>query len=225
MKKAQARPRGGPRRLEKEVIDSCPEPWAVIADVHLAQCEIVAHAAPRGFTVIERATLERCKVRGRTTERLILRESTIERVTNETDFFARNVFFDRVKLRGKLARWVVEDEYDALSGDELELALDFYDGVEWALDIREATLGSFELRDLPAEKILRDPERHFILRRDRLREDDRWRRMSTSLVADLEMSLERPAPDRVLLPVDETSPHADKQRAAYERLRREGFAE
>lgn len=81
--------------------------------------------------------------------------------------------FKHLTLKGFIGRLWIRERWDQSLPErradtpEVDRALNaFYDDVDWALDIREAELGFFDISGVPVEKIRFDPETAAILRRE-----------------------------------------------------------
>lgn len=178
------------------------------------------------YVTVERVTLIRPKCESTQLSLAILRDVVVDDWygAKEPTFF-RNFLFDRVTLRGRVKNAILRAEPERLSNRELDVALDFYDGVEWALDVREANFESFELRGaIPGEKVRRDPKRHCLLFKDRLRQDARWRKFSEERVDFLEERLSEPGDTDVLFASDR-SKSFPKDLEFHALLRSKGYAE
>src|SRR5262249_10575537 len=153
-----------------------------------------------------------------------LREVTIDTCRRNPTFVVSNCLFDRVTMRGDFGSWMVVRLADHLSPAQAAIADAFYDGVDWALDIRAARFASLTWRGVPGDKGRRDPERHGRLDKQRLLADRSWESYADKgLVAVLSATLDRPKETEILC-ANELSRNfaAAKQRLAM--LRAAGFA-
>src|SRR5262249_23320306 len=92
--------------------------------------------------------------------------------------------FKHVTLEGKILgglkinSWATSDPQRETSKTEREFAAarrDFYDGLEWALDLDSAQVGGeLDMRGVPARLVRRDPESQVIVTRERARKKG-WR--------------------------------------------------
>ena len=186
---------------------------------------------PRGFTVVQGLELEGPVCRQRLVAKTVVRDVVVEGATIRVKTGARNVaslvncLFDRVVVRGDVRGGVfVRTDPFGLSPADVRALATFYDGVEWALDLREARFSNLTLRGVPGHLVRRDPERLVLLRSDRLAEDRRWRRWDKGLVAVLDYALASPG-DWHFHSADDLSPKARERRAELRRLREHGFGE
>jgi hypothetical protein len=177
------------------------------------------------FVTLERSEFVRPKSDVQRISLVVLREVTIEDWhTGREPVFVKNCLFDRVSLRGFVGDLMVQSELAELTNAELEIALDFYDSVDWALDIRQASFGSTTLSGVPGEKVLFDPERHCRVFKDRLLANAGWREFPETLVSSIESWLELPYASVVTIAGDR-SKYFDQWKADHALLREHGYAE
>lgn len=143
------------------------------------RCRLRAAFFSKGARRVSDVTIEAARAKQVSAQRLDLRNVVVDGCDCDQAVRLENVRFDRVVMRGNVGRWHVSSE---LSTPELVAETRaFYDKVDWALDIREARFTDAIFRGIPVEKIRRDPTRHFVLRKDKLRADDGWRKLSKSI--------------------------------------------
>lgn len=224
------------RAFRKETFEGIAVPAGfATADVSFVDCKFERCRTPAGlldappsgpsFITLERARFERAKSNVQQIGLLILREVLIEDWhTGREPVFVRNCLFDRVTLRGFIGDVLVQTAWKAVGNAELEVALDFYDCVEWAIDIREAKFGSFTLTGVPGDKVRFDPERHCRVLVDELRTNDAWRDFPEALVDTIEDWCELPTDSFVSI-AGERSKYFDDWKREHALLRKHGFAE
>jgi hypothetical protein len=183
-------------------------------------------------TVVERATFERTTVKSvKYVWQIVLRDVTVDTCKNTATLTLRDCLLDRVRMVGDFGKWW----FWWLPDPEWEVyAAEFYRNVEWALDIREARFRTLDLCGVPPSKVLRDPTRHIVLRRDRLRDDRSWERFPPDLVAFLRVRVDggtvlnlSPFPDHptTIYTADDLPKPDEKTLKHFALMREAGFAE
>jgi hypothetical protein len=105
------------------------------------------------------------------------------------------------------------------------IAATFYDDVEWALDIRGARFKELELRGIPGNKVLRDPERHVLLRKDRIAKHPKLVLGSPGF-GEVLLDTARDRPDEPeIFCANELSEKFEDNKAVIRYLREKGLAE
>jgi hypothetical protein len=153
---------------------------------------------------------------------LALKNIVVSGCVTETPARLVNCFFDSVVLKGDVGRWHLS--LHLFMPSLVKYASEFYADVDWALDIREARFHDAIVRGVPVDKVRRDPERHFVLRKPALRSDDSWRGLPKPLVNRLEFWLWLPG-DTELLIASDYAPYRDRELARYRALREAGLLE
>lgn len=224
------------REFRKKTYEGIKVPPGVVArDVSFVDCSFERCGTPVGlldaalegpaFVTLERSGFVRPKSNVQRLALVILREVTIEDWhTGREPVFVTNCLFDRVTLRGFIGDLMVQSALPELTNAELDIALDFYDSVEWALDIRDAKFSSLTLTGIPGEKIRFDPKRHCRVLCDELRATDAWRDLPENLVNQIEDWCRLPYASVVTV-AGERSKYFDQWRKEHAVLRKRGYAE
>lgn len=224
------------RTFRKETYERIEVPPGVVArNVSFVDCKFERCSTPVGlldtaskgpaFVTLEQSEFLRPKTNVQRISLVVLREVTIEDWhTGREPVFVRNCLFDRVTLRGFIGDLMVQSELDQLTNAELDIALDFYDEVEWALDIREAKFSSLTLTGLPGDKVRFDPKRHCRVLCDELRGTDAWRDLPENLVDKIEDWCALPYASVVSV-AGERSKYFDEWKKEHALLRKRGWAE
>ena len=80
--------------------------------------------------------------------------------------------FREVRLRGVMGSWIFNDMDPSLpdlaTGEFLEAEREFYQSVDFALDISEGIFEAADMYHLPGDLVVRDPETQVLIRKDRL---------------------------------------------------------
>lgn len=203
-----------------------------VQDVRAVDCTFVScHTDPRAFATFEHIEIERVVCRSSALSNVICRHVTVDTCTvkgkpgRPEPFVVKNGLYDRVKLVGDFEGGVLlrTDTYRCSDAIKKRIAT-FYDDVEWALDIRGARFRALTLRGVPGHLVRRDPERHVLLRQDRLAADSSWRRWNKRLTVHLELALDKPG-DWIFHIANDLSPRFQEQLADIAKLREAGFAE
>jgi hypothetical protein len=139
--------------------------------------------------------------------------------------------FRRTVLRGLIGEVMISHEIRAgLAPPEIQAAFDdanadFYRGVDWALDIREAEFVDCVLRGIPAALVRRDPDTQVVVTRASAL-DPAWRALElsdTHWATAIETFLESGKADIVLV-AGKRHPHFEELRDGLARLRDAGIA-
>ncbi len=198
---------------------------ARVQDARFVQCSFVnCGNDPGEWSFVERCSFERTLLKSKGVRAMVVREVTLDTCKNTAIFVLTNCLFDRVKLTGSFGSLMVSWAPEHLAAAQRAYAANFYDEVEWALDIREAKLKQLTLRGVPGAKVLRDPARHFLVRKDRLLADRSWEGFEVGVKAILRASAARSDEDEILVAGD-LSDKLRAQVAEYEMLREAGFVE
>lgn len=118
----------------------------------------------------------------------------------------RGAVFRRVTLRGRIGAFFAGSTVDPGNPTSpLQRLVDqhnaaFYKSVEWALDIREADFDQCDLRGVPGDLILRDPAKHFLLRRSTLLSGAWQQHVGKGVAAVIRMFLDSGSLAEVIVP-------------------------
>jgi hypothetical protein len=195
-------------------IASHPRLRSVIRNVRAIECKVAA-------SFISSAVIEDCEVNGLNTGQ-----------DASSVLIVFGAVFNRVTLRGNIGRILFNSRAGGTSfTNQQQAAFDaanaeFYKGVEWALDIRDANFFACDLRSIPARLILRDPETQVVVTKKRLVQSD-WEQLdlaSTYWPFSLKRLLQSSREDAVLV-----APKQDREfrelLKGLQLLRRAGIAE
>jgi hypothetical protein len=199
---------------------------AIVRDVRFVGCSFIGCGhIPSEFALIERTTFERTTLKTRRISALMFRQVTFDTCRRNPLIIVANCLYDRVTMKGDFGSWFFTWQPEFLSPGQLEIAARFYDEVEWALDIRQARFYDLTLRGVPGDKILRDPKRHGLVRKDRLLADRSWEAYKEKgFVAVLRAALDRPD-ESLILSADDLSKNFEVWAGRLEMLRAAGFVE
>lgn len=115
-----------------------------------------------------------CSLSGSSLERIELHN--LKRI-GSSPLFLDGCIFKEVRLIGRIAGLKINtfSSNELANDDAAELLRECYQNVDWAIDISKAQFpGGITFEALPGDKIIRDPERHVLLRRENLERYD-WR--------------------------------------------------
>lgn len=201
------------------------EAGSTVRDACFVQCSFVDCVTyPEARSLVERVTFERTTLKSKAIHSVTCREVTVDTCKNTALFIVNNGLFDRVVFRGDFGRWMFRKAPEVAPKGDAAMEAKFYAGVEWALDIREARFKELTLRGVPADKVRRDPERHVVLKKDRLLADRSWEQWEVGFAAVLKASLDRPE-EPWILAVGDLGDHAEQDRENLAQLRKAGFAD
>lgn len=115
--------------------------------------------------------------------------------------------FRRVVIKGAVDKLMITPHIDTFGENpQLQRAFDqanrdYYQEVDWALDISQAVFKDCDIRAIPASLIIRDPSTQFVLRREKAMQG-LWRDIDLSAThwgTSIDFFLERGDPDCVLV--------------------------
>ncbi|MGW0207341.1 hypothetical protein ACWDZ8_16540 [Streptomyces sp. NPDC003233] len=118
-------------------------------------------------TLVQDCTVDRCQAQGVYFEGL-----TVDGLNAKQIHRLYGCVFDRVVLKGKIGPIMVMPPHGGLSDRERHIAgmVEKYRGVEWALDISEASFIDADFYCVPGDLIKYDPETQALLRREKFDE-------------------------------------------------------
>ena len=144
--------------------------------------------------------------------------------------------FDRVVVKGRVTMFFLDPEYDSdvilhekrprLQRKWDSAISDYYEKVDWALDIREAQFTSAgPLLGVPGHLVKRDSERQILVKRAALT-DEGWRSLPLSWVKlSIEDFVERSMFDSVVVVGSSVKKYRQRDIDEFNRLRDLGIAE
>ncbi|MGW1008074.1 hypothetical protein [Streptomyces sp. NPDC002520] len=147
----------------------------VLGNVSLSRCTgvgaTIAQFDDPGFgLVVQGVEARRCKLDNCGAHGVLFRDVLVDDLSVAGGLLLEACVFDRVTLRGNIGRLVTTPPSDALPGEVRESFVEAmnvaYQEVEWALDIREAKFSDADFYFLPGDRIRRDEETQFLLRRE-----------------------------------------------------------
>lgn len=130
--------------------------------------------------------LIKCSANGCDIGPAVLRNVRIDSLATNDLLIVWGAFFDRVKLSGPIGKIKINhfvhhaDRSEATQGPFDRARTNFYETVEWALDISEARFKEFDVRGIPAGLIRRDPETQVVVTRERAMRSGWRERLSPS---------------------------------------------
>lgn len=193
-----------------------------VSNVEFQNASLRGGPMPDDIRKVSNVLLASSRVARSAAQNLALSNVCVDGCRTKTPIRLVNCFFDCVVMRGDVGSWHVS--LDLFMPSLRTYSSEFYEDVEWALDIREARFLDAIFRGIPVDKVRRDPERHFIVRKDKLRRDDSWRRLPKPLVNRLAFWL-RLDGDAELLIANDRAPSFEAELERYRALREAGFAE
>ena len=156
-----------------------------LEDTEFLNCEfhasyLTTHGKPHHRSHARRVRLQNCRMTTFAGEGAIFDEVIVENlvtVRHPAFFFA--CAFRHVKLRGKCGRFLFRphliDDDEGRNAAFIEANSNFYQHIDWALDITELQSSCLELQaSVPVRLIRRNPEQQFIMNRD-VALGDEWR--------------------------------------------------
>jgi len=123
----------------------------------------------------------KCAVNGCDIGPAILDQVSITDLSTNALFIVWGAVFNKVKLSGSIGKLKINQAVHHVDrSPETQRPFDdfresFYESVDWALDIRDARFKEFDVRGIPAAKIIRDPESQVVITREKAMRGD-WRK-------------------------------------------------
>lgn len=193
-----------------------------LVDTTIRYGSLSGGSKPDSIRKITNVSFTNTRVSHSSARNLALKNVVVTGCETETPVRLVNCFFDGVVMTGDLGRWHVS--LDLFMPSLRTYAGAFYSDVDWALDIREARFHDAILRGIPVDKVRRDPERHFVLRKAKLRTDDSWKRMPKPIVNRIRFWLWLDGESELLVANDH-APSFERELDGYRTLRDAGFVE
>lgn len=135
---------------------------------------------PSERSLIERVSIRNCHVQSSAIRGAIIRDAYVENTAAPDLFLPQACVFHHVVLRGRIGRMMLGTSLSSVD-PELASRFDeansaFYAGIDWALDISAVETNELEIRNIPTNRIRRDPGRHILFSRRRLQISD-WQKI------------------------------------------------
>jgi hypothetical protein len=133
-----------------------------------------------------------------------------------------------IEIRGKVfppSHWPIEDQQRLIAVWDKANA-EYYTGVDWALDITNASFGSFSISGVPSRLIRRDPENTAVVTLERAKAGT-WRNLALKrglFFVVINMLLDDGYPDALLIACPRSTRFSEDLED-LELLRRQGIAE
>lgn len=143
---------------------------------HFVSCAISITRDPRHRSKVANVQLINCEQHGCTLEAAIIEDSLIDSFKTNGLLQSWGAVFKHVVLRGKIGRIMISPLISGVAMGKLSKDKqkpfdvaneDFYSGIDWALDLREAEFEEADLRGVPGHLILREPNTQFIITREK----------------------------------------------------------
>lgn len=180
-------------------------------DMNLRRCDFqgcfTVCGKPKERITFRRVNLVGCEERGCTLRGAIVDECVVDGLETSGLFQTWATVFKHVTFKGRLGRIMVSGQIGTSERATKEQAVfdkanaDFYSGVDWAIDIRDAEFEEADLRGVPARLVKRDPETQIVVSRERAL-GGAWRQLDlseTHWATALELFLQRGRSDVVFV--------------------------
>jgi uncharacterized protein YjbI with pentapeptide repeats len=140
-----------------------------LRSVNFTSCTLAQHDDPTLGLVVRDAMIVNCSFSA-----CVMAGVAVENVVVNGAKFSRSSIsgcvFRNVTLRGKIGQFILGGPVTSLPSkmyDDFSRCLkEYYRDVDWAMDISDAVFVDATIRAVPGELIRRNPERHFLLRRE-----------------------------------------------------------
>lgn len=199
-------------------------------------CDISLTDDPAFRSIVRRATLRNCTFSGsRSLGQGVFEDILIENFKAPGDLVPCGAAFKHLTLRGRISRLIINNEpffsypWQKHAPEAFRRAnLEYYESIDWALDIREARFRDSAIR-LPARLIRRDPATQIIVRKSQLLAND-WKRCDFKeadwIESGIQHLLDDPNRDDEVIAAPLAHPKdARKMLIVFDRLRHLGLAE
>jgi hypothetical protein len=187
------------QRFEKQDIHGYHDPDRIVtvADMEFAKCKITGsgfgYRHSPDFSLRSSAKnirLVGCHVRKCLIGPALLEDIYIENLNSDLTI-VWGALFKHVSIKGRCDKLMIHGANDSgMFGRELTqywaLCDEFYETVDWALDISEAEFNDFciRTRGVPTHLVRRDPETQAVIRRDKAI-DGKWRNLGVSSLTQI----------------------------------------
>jgi hypothetical protein len=184
-------------------------------------CGVVSIDSPRKRSVLRNIELESCAESRCSIVGAILDGVTVKNLKVTDALMPRGCLFRHVVLSGRIGRVIISTDVSAPTRPDSALELrfaehstDFYQSVDWALDISTAVFSDVTIWGIPSVLVRRDLRSQIVVTREKAMEG-KWRNLdlsSTYWPTAFEMFLKRGDSDMVLV-----APKAAKNYDALQR--------
>ena len=159
---------------------------STIADVRFdrcvfTNCVLAQTRNPDARSLVRHVTLTECQEVGCSVGPAILDDVLVDGLSTSDLLIVWGALFRHVTLRGRVgsikinAYPDIDDANATLTAPFDRARREFYDATDWALDISEASFGSFDATGIPARLFRRDPGTQAVVRRENV-QGTAWRR-------------------------------------------------
>jgi len=143
------------------------------------RCVLSNTIDPRLRSVVKNVEVVDCHFDGHFIGPAIVEDALIENLSAPQGVQTSGAVFKHVILRGRFGRVIIGPLYPGIyDTDSTVKAMNqanerYYDGVDWALDIRDAEFTDGDIRNIRTKLIRRDPTTQAVVRRENV-VDGRW---------------------------------------------------
>ena len=200
----------------------------LIADRVLDRCTIIiCHARAKNHLkrpVFRRILLKECRLVSTDAHGAVFDDCTVDGLRTNRLSIITGCAFRHVTLRGDVGQFLIRGAAD-LEPDRLDGAnLEFYNAVDWALDIRDVRATTLDIRNVPLHLIRRNPETQAIVRKARLPYEEMLRLGLGPTATQLLSTFFPDDPEERLFVAGVRSKTYDRWLDAFAQLRRAGLA-
>lgn len=205
----------------------------VLENCHFVNCQMWVTNTIDRRPLIKNIELVKCELTKCSLGPAIVENMIITDMKINGSFQSWGAVFNQVVLRGNIGPLIISPYiHPSLASPTQQVDcdranLDYYNKVDWALDISNAEFTYCDIRCIPSQKIKRDPETQVIIKRTKAAEGS-WRDLDlsgTSWPAALELFLfERNEPELLLI-APKKNPKFEIFREGIEKLRKFGIIE
>ena len=156
---------------------------------YFESCRISWTKDPRRRITIRNVQMVDCEQRGCALDAAIIEDVVVVGLKTDTLFRTLGAVYKHVTLKGKIGTLMISPytaPFIANGMKDLRLQKPFdeanrlyYSSVDWAMDIREAQFVEADLRGVPGQLVLRDPETQFLITREKALEG-KWKEIDLS---------------------------------------------
>ena len=148
-------------------------------------CSISATTNVRKRSIVRNIELINCSSRGNTIYTAIIEDVLVSSLKTYTLLQTWAAVFKHVKLEGNIGRIMISPLVDAARPNSRVQAAfekanaDYYQDVDWALDISEGRFVDCDIRRVPAKLVRRDPETQVVITREKALMGE-WKKLDLS---------------------------------------------